>query len=154
MIVNKYRTELNEDKLNILVKESSVGYDFDGELNSPEKIVQMMNSLYNMRNMAEEYVYVLATDTRCNPLGVFEVSHGSVDCSVVNPREIFIRLLLCGATKFFLIHNHPAGSTHPSAEDIKLTERVKSAGELIGIRLLDHIIIGDSHFSFSAEKYI
>lgn len=154
MTVNKYRTELNEDKLNILVRESSAYYDFEGEFSSPEKIVDLMNSLYNMRNLAEEYVYALAVDTRCKIIGVFEISHGTATCSVVNPREIFIRLLLCGASKFFLVHNHPSGSTHPSKEDITLTERVNDAGKLIGLDLLDHIIIGDTYFSFSTEKYI
>lgn len=155
MIVNKYRTELNEYKLNILVKEESKEYNEYRALDEAGKIADCVNSLYNLCNRAEEYVYMLALDTKLGPIAMFEVTHGTVDISYVSPREVFIRALLCGASRIVLIHNHPSGNTHPSSEDIKLTERIKQAGDILGIKLLDHIIVGDDEFfSFQREKYM
>lgn len=154
MIINKYRTELNEDKLNILVKEESAEYDAYSALDTPERIVDCVNSLYNLCNRAEEYVYMLALDTKLGPIAVFEVTHGTVDLSPVSTREVFIRALLCGASRIVLVHNHPAGSTRPSTADIKLTERMVEAGKLINISVEDHIIVGDGYFSFRKENYI
>jgi DNA repair protein RadC len=154
MIVNQYRTVLNEDKVNVLVKEKSLEYTQYESIDSAGKAVHLMNTLCNLKNMAEEYTYMLALDCKCHVIGMFEVSHGCVNTSVVNPREVFIRALLCGALNIILIHNHPSGDTHPSPEDIKLTERVKDAGIYIGVTLIDHIIVGDSYFSFAEEHYI
>lgn len=154
MTVNRYRVELNEDKVNVLVKDDSQWYLSDGPMNSPEKIVELVNSLYNMRNLAEEFTYMLALDYRSNVLGTFEISHGCVNCSIIQPREMFIRALLCGASSIILVHNHPSGDVSPSKDDITVTERVAEAGKLLGIPLMDHIIVGDSFFSFKSEKYL
>ena len=88
--------------------------------------------------------------------GVFEVSHGSVDFSAAEPQQIFTRLLLAGANKFILLHNHPGGNKNPSAADMNVTSRVVVFGELCGITCLDHIILtsdGD-YFSFAEESLI
>lgn len=91
---------------------------------------------------------MIATDTKQKVLGVFEISHGTVNTSLISPREVFIRALLCGADYIILVHNHPSGNSHPSMEDKKVTERIKECGELMNIKLLDHIIIGDDYYSF------
>lgn len=105
--------------------------------------------------MAEEYVYLLTLNTKGDITGVFEIAHGTVSNCLVSPREIFNRALMIGATTIILVHNHPSGYPEPSHDDILLTERVKKAGELIGIELLDHIIIGDKCFiSFRKEEIL
>ena len=123
MRITKYRTELDANRHNILVKESAVNYACD-KLDTPSAIAQMFNSVFGLDHMAEEYVYLAAFTTTCRVLGVFEVSHGTVNTTPANPREIFIRLLLSGASCFAVCHNHPSGDCTPSDEDIGLTKRL------------------------------
>ncbi len=78
------------------------------------------------------------------------VSTGSLNASIVHPREVFKSVLLSSAAVLLLIHNHPSGDPTPSREDIGLTARLREVSELLGIRLLDHVIIGtDRHYSFA-----
>ena len=76
------------------------------------------------------------------------VSVGSLNQSIVTPRETFKTALLSNAAAIILVHNHPTGDPTPSTEDFEITRRLREAGDIIGIRILDHIIIGDSYFSF------
>lgn len=147
MRITKYRTELNENKHNVLVKEKAFNYQCNN-LSSPESIAELLNECFRLNKMAEEYLYTIALDTKCHPLGVFEVSHGTVNSSLVSPREVFIRAILCGATYIILSHNHPSGVVTPSKEDREVYKRIKESGKLIGIELLDNIIIGDGYYSF------
>ena len=147
MRITKYRAELNADKHNVLVKEFAVNYPCD-TLANPSSIVAMFNSVFGLSRMAEEYVYMLAFNTQFKVLGVFEISHGIVNASFINPREVFIRLLLSGAENFVICHNHPSGICTPSKEDTKMTESLKKCANLMKVQLTDHIIIGDSYYSF------
>ena len=148
MRITTYRVELNDERLNILVKES--GTNYPGQtLNNPESIVKMLNDLFYMDRLAEERIYVLAMDKRSHPVGVFLVSKGTVSASVLTPREVFIRLLLCGATSFVIIHNHPSGDPTPSNDDRFITKRFVEVSKMVGIAILDHIVIGDGvYWSF------
>ena len=94
---------------------------------------------------------MVALNTKNKPLGVFEVSHGTVNQSVCSPRELFIKALLCGAANIILAHNHPSGDIAPSKTDVENYRIVKEAGQLMGIKLLDSIIVGDGYFSFMEE---
>lgn len=151
MIINEYKTELNNKGQTVLAKEKSYNYDGDA-LNEPKSIVGMMNTVFRMNKKAEEYVYMLAVNKKMKILGMFEVSHGSVDASVCGPREIYLRALLCGASQVVAIHNHPSGDCSPSNEDMKVTKRIREAGNIIGLHLIDHIIIGgETYYSFREE---
>ena len=103
----------------------------------------MLDDLYHAELKAEEHIWLIALDTKCKPIGIFETNHGSVNSSVVSPREIFVRLCLCGAAHFIIAHNHPSGDPAPSKEDMEVTRRMGEAGKIMNIGLLDHIIIGD-----------
>lgn len=153
MRITKYRTELDENRHNVLVKESATNYNADN-LNNPELIVKMLNDCFNMNRLAEEHLYLIALNTKTKPLGVFEVSHGTANASMVNPGEIFIRLLLVGASSFVVSHNHPSGDCTPSKEDIQTTRRLKECADIMGIMLLDHIIVGDEYSSLKESGYI
>jgi DNA repair protein RadC len=74
------------------------------------------------------------------------VTSGGLSSSIVHPREVFQRAILQGAAAIILCHNHPSGSTEPSQDDIKVTNKLVQAGKIVGIEVLDHIIIGDSSF--------
>jgi len=153
MKIIKYRTELDADRHNILVKESAVNYTCD-RLDSPSAIVQMFNSIFGLNHMAEEYVYLAAFSTTYKVLGIFEVSHGTVNATPAGPREIFIRLLLSGASCFAICHNHPSGECIPSDDDIGFTKRLQECSVLMGITFTDHIIIGKNYYSFKENNLL
>lgn len=153
MRITKYELEINKDKIPTLVKEKAVNYEKISLIN-PENINAMMNDIFNARSKAEEHVWILALNTKNNPIGIFEVSHGTNKISIAEPREIFIRLCLCGADNFILIHNHPSGDTSPSMQDLQATEKIKNASKIMNINILDHIIIGDDYYSFAENKML
>jgi len=99
-------------------------------------------------------MWLIATDTKQNPIGVFELAHGTVNAAICSPREVFVRLCLCGATAFILAHNHPSGDPSPSRADISFTSKMAEAGKIMNIPLLDHIIIGDFYYSFKEQELI
>lgn len=152
MRVTKYDLELNEDRHPILVKEEAVNYDisFDG-LSNHNAIGNMLNALYHAKDQAEEHVWLIALNQKNRPLGIFELSKGTATLSIINPREIFIRLLLSGATQFAVAHNHPSGNPMPSSEDVKATNQLKEVGDLMRIPLVDHVIIGEKN-NFSLKN--
>ena len=99
-------------------------------------------------------MYALAVDSKNNIISVFNISHGTVNTAYMNPREIFIRLLLCGATSYVVLHNHPSGDSQPSEDDDNATKKLCRASHIIGIELLDHIIIGDTYYSYRENAKI
>lgn len=149
MRITKYSTILNSDKHCELVKEKSVNYQYEGNFNNPQLIYNMLCDVFYHDKQTEEYLYLLCFNTKCRLLGVFEVSHGTVNASLCNTREIFQKALLCNASNIVLAHNHPSGSTTPSKEDIQTYKKVKEAANIMGLPLLDNLIIGDSYYSFS-----
>lgn len=153
MRLTTYKTELNEELHNVLIKENSCNYPCDN-LNNPDKIVNMLNTVYRLNRQAEEHLYMLALNTKNKILGVFEVSHGTVNCSICNPRDIFIKALLCGATHIILAHNHPSQDIEPSKDDLQICKRVSEAGKMIGIELLDNLIVGAGYYSFRENNII
>ena len=148
MRITKYSVEVRADGRNVLVKESARNYgEISGGIDSKEKAKMLLDTMFRASYQAEEYVWLIALNTKLKPVGVFEVSHGTVDTSIVRPREIFVRLLLCGATGFIIAHNHPSGDTTPSSEDIDVTTRISECAKLMGLRFFDHVILGESVFS-------
>lgn len=153
MRISIYNTALDADKKNILIKEESRNLPGVSGLHNVGNIVTVFNSVFHANTLAEEHLWLIAVDTKSKPIGFFEISHGTVDSSIVSPREIFVRLCLCGASQFVIVHNHPSGDSTPSKSDINVTMRLKDAGALMQIPLLDHIIIGDSYYSFHENGY-
>ena len=148
MRITTYKTELNKDNLNVLVKEKSCNCTGVETLNTPSLIAEMFNVVFRLNKQTEEYLYMIALDSKQKPLGVFEISHGMVNMTICNPREIFIKALLCGASGIVIAHNHPSGDTTPSKEDIESYNRLKEVGKLIGINVLDSVIVGEGYYSF------
>ncbi len=106
-----------------------------------------------MRHQKQEQMKLLMLNTKSKLIGESNISKGTVNASLVSPRELFIEALECGAVSIIMMHNHPSGDPTPSKNDLLLTKRVKDAGDLIGIELLDHIIIGNNcYISFAEEK--
>jgi len=96
-----------------------------------------------------ERLVCLHLDCKMSVIAFEVVSIGSVSASVVHPREIFKAAILLNASSIILMHNHPSGSSEPSAEDIEITGRIAEAGRMLGIELLDHVIVAaEGHTSF------
>ncbi len=105
-----------------------------------------------MRHLEREHLKIVLLDTKHQVIGDYILSVGTVNSSLIHPREIFIHALKRDAVKIVLMHNHPSGNPAPSPEDIAVTQRVKEAGEVLGVPLMDHIIIGDGRYVSLKEK--
>ena len=101
----------------------------------------------------EEFLVVLL-DGKNHILGFNQVSVGSLTAALVHPREVFKPAILANAAALILVHNHPSGDPEPSAEDRAITARLKQVGELVGIRILDHVVIGDERYASFAEQQL
>ncbi len=100
----------------------------------------------SLRHEEQEMVCCMMLDTKNRMMADLCITKGTVDSSLISPRELFLKALEYHAVNIILVHNHPSGDPVPSADDINITKRIIGAGELIGIHLLDHIIIGDNVF--------
>lgn len=148
MRIVKYKTRLTEGRKAVLEKDYSVNYpDMDNVMNSPEKVAQLAKGFLRMHEETEEYMYMLCLNTKLKLTGIFEISHGNVNSSVVGVREVFQKALLGNAVSIILMHNHPSGDCKPSREDINITKRLVEAGHILGVEVLDHIIIGNGYCS-------
>ncbi len=109
---------------------------------------QIFEMFYDLHMETKEHFIAIHLDGK-NRISCFDrVSLGSLNQSIVHPRELFKTACLTSAAAIILLHNHPTGDPSPSREDLDITRRVKEAGELLGIKVLDHIIIGDTYLSF------
>lgn len=154
MRIDFYDARITEDARTILVKEKGINYE-STKMNGPKEISRMLKTLLHMDKLAEEHVYMIALNTSCKVLGMFLISKGTICTSLVSPREVFLRAVLIGAVQIILVHNHPSGNPVPSECDMELTKRLKDCGELLNIRLADHIIIGhNSYLSFKEAKLL
>jgi len=111
---------------------------------TPEDVVALVQA--RLRDKKKEYFLALLLDTRNQLIRVAEISVGSLDSSIVHPREVFKEAVSASAASVIFAHNHPSGDPEASEDDIKLTKRLAEAGEIMGIDVLDHIIIGGKEY--------
>lgn len=153
--MTKYRTRLTENKRVVLEKEVSMNYpDLSYIIRSPEDVVQVGKSFMRIHEEPEEYMYMICLNTKNRVIGVFEISHGNVNSSIVGTREVFQKALLANAVSIILMHNHPSGDSTPSRQDIDITSKLVEAGRILGIEVLDHIIIGDRYTSLKEKGHM
>lgn len=136
-----------------MVRDGSVRLDYKRgkpvTVRSPADAVSVLAAY--LKPWDREVFVVMALDTRNKPIGINRASMGSLNASIVHPREAFKFAILANASSIMLAHNHPSGDPEPSQEDIDLTRRLVDAGRVLGIDVLDHIIIGgDKHVSLKA----
>ncbi len=123
------------------------GYSEAGDkplVKTPEEVVNLVRS--RLKGKKKEYFLALLLDTRNQLIKVAEISVGSLDSSIVHPREVFREAISASAASVIFVHNHPSGDPTASEDDIKLTKRLTEVGEIVGIDVLDHIIIGDKTY--------
>lgn len=147
MIVSKKKVKVETEKR----------WRLDFKISSPDDVATAVRKITEKEVGGDEreHFIAVALNTKNKITGYYIVSIGTVNSSLVHPREVLRFAIAQGATAFIVAHNHPSGQVDPSQEDIKVTERLREAGALVGIPLLDHIIVGDNdHYSFKADGMI
>jgi DNA repair protein RadC len=124
--------------------ENSSDQSHKEKVKSPEDAIQAVKN--KLKGKKKEHFLVLSLDTRNHPIDTQIISIGSLDSSIVHPREVFKEAISSCAASVIFIHNHPSGDPEPSEDDIKLTKRLVEAGGILGIEVLDHIVIGDNEY--------
>jgi len=124
-----------------LVRES-VSSELDS-VNTPEEAASIVRDLFDFDHLDREQFVALALNTKNRVIGAWAVSVGSLNASIVHPRELFKQCVKVSAASVVVMHNHPSGDPTPSGADIQLTRRLVKAGDVLGIEVLDHVVIGD-----------
>ena len=120
------------------------------QVREPHDVYKLMKPRF--KDADREHFYALLLNTKNVVLAIELVSIGSLNASIVHPREILKPAIVASAASILLVHNHPTGDAEPSKEDIEFTRRMVKCGELIGIELLDHVIIGNGSFASLKER--
>lgn len=121
------------------------------ELADPKKVCLLIKS--RLKDYHKEHFYVIALNSRNHSIA--EISVGSLNASVVHPREVFSEAIINKAASVIFAHNHPSGNPEPSEADLAITKQLVEAGKILGIEVLDHIIVSkNSYFSFKIKNLI
>lgn len=134
-----------------LVRENEIQYSGE-KITSPKQGMKIINQIFNMSNQPTEIFVLLTLDTKKYPIGCFLVSQGTIDCTIVSPRDVFQRALLVNAHSIIIAHNHPSGDPMPSMNDHDVTNTMRKVGNLLGVKVVDSLIIGDNGRYYSYEE--
>lgn len=129
---------------------ASLGPENRPVIRCPEDVKNLL--MEEMRYLDREHFRTISLNTKNHVLAIDTVSIGSLNSSIVHPRELFKNPIKRSSAALILVHNHPSGDPTPSKEDIEVTKRLSEAGKLLGIEILDHIIIGDQKYISLKEK--
>ena len=133
------------------VKETGKTYKLD----SPQSVALMTADHLNLKDCDKEHFVVACLSHKLTLNAICTISVGCLTCTIVHPREVFKPAILSSSSSIILIHNHPSGDPTPSKEDKDITDRLVKAGEILGIEVVDHIIVGDQgYISFREESLI
>lgn len=137
-LTKRMAKEIHRDSLRLITPQSVADY-----------------YMQDLRHLNREQVILILLDSKSKIIKDMVISSGTVNTSIMPTREVYIQALKYEAVNIILIHNHPSGDPSPSGEDIRVTKRLKEAGNLIGITLMDHIIIGDNKYiSLKEQGYL
>jgi len=131
-----------------VVREDAPEYLVETRFTSPQQVFEIFEEL---RYETKEHFICLHLNGKNRIICIDRVSVGNLNQSLVHPREVLKTAVMSSAAAIILVHNHPSGDPAPSREDIEVTHRLKEASDILGIKLLDHIIIGNSYTSFTEE---
>lgn len=139
----------NEVKIQLVRENSPIK---ECLVKTPKDVYELVKS--ELKKADREIFLAISLNTRNKVLGINTVSVGSLNASLVHPREVFKPAILQNATGLILVHNHPSGDEKPSEEDLEITARLVEAGKLIGIDVIDHVIVGNKFYSFADNGLI
>jgi len=121
-------------------------------VNSPQDVAHLV--MEEMRYLDREHFRIMSLTTKNHVLGISLISVGSLNSSLVHPRECFKEAIRRNSNAIILLHNHPSGDPTPSQEDVEVTRRLAEGGRILGIEVLDHVIIGDNRYISLKERGI
>lgn len=147
----QYRPKMHNKRV-ILYEELKLDVDTSKKLLNPDEIVNFIKDAIKIHENTVESVYMLCMDSVCHVTGIFELSRGAINESIVSPRDAILSAMLLNSYNVVLIHNHPSGDATPSGDDYKMTKRFIDAFDFCGMLLLDHIIIGDNATSIRSNN--
>ena len=136
----------------VLVKEKVGRYELPRETGSPEDAYRAITAITNVEEEAQEVLGILILNTKHKIVAVHEISRGTLNASMVHPREVFKPAVLHNAAAIICFHNHPSGDPTPSREDVEITKRLVEAGKIMAIEVLDHLIVGDERYVSLKER--
>ena len=129
-----------------LVNEKTYEYN-PTIIHTQTDVVKFIDDQEDIRNHTEERVYCIAMNTKNEIISFSQIAQGSINTCGLDTKELFKIILLCNASKFILIHNHPSGDSTPSQNDYQTTERIREASKIMGIEFLDHIVIAQNGYT-------
>lgn len=138
-----------------LVKEGTIHYlseDGKRKISSPSDAYNLVKEIY--KGFDREVVMLVTLNTKNEPCNISTIGVGTLSSTIVHPREVMKIAIIGNAAAIVLYHNHPSGCVEPSSDDINITKRLNKVAEIIGIKLLDHIIIGDDSYLSLKEQNI
>lgn len=155
MIVFMYDLRAGESRIPYLKEICKANVSIESCI-SPDRIATLFCEAFEADQLCEEHVWAVGLNNQCVPVGIFEVTHGCDNASCITTRAIMQRMLLCGANRMALCHNHPSGNLSPSKQDIEAFQKVKDACTFMDVTLVDNIIIGQygCYFSFYEHELI
>jgi DNA repair protein RadC len=121
-------------------------------LDRPQRVAKYLRSAFEVNPMQEAF-YCIYLDRKDHPLGRHLITLGTVDSTLVSPREVFRGAILAGASALLVAHNHPSGDPAPSTADVRVTKVLREAGRVLEIPLTDHVIVGDPKADPSGTGY-
>jgi len=125
----------------------------DLSIENPKDVVDYIRK--DIKDKAKEHFKLISLDARNKIICISNISVGTLNASLVHPREVFEEAITHNSASVILVHNHPSGDPEPSDDDLKMTKRLKESGNILGIEVLDHIIIGkNNYYSFKDKKFI
>lgn len=146
------RFTLPEVRIKII---AGMGLMSEEAVNTPEAAVKILAK--EIADYDREVLAAVNLDVSCRPINYTVISTGTINSSLIHPREIIKSAILSNAASIILMHNHPSGSLKPSKEDIQVTDRMNQVCELCGIMLMDHIIVipgSETYFSFRENRVL
>ena len=166
-ILNKYKTlrEIDSVSIDELCKIEGIKASFEigkillkesssekKKIKNPDDIIDFVSEYYGsyLRDAKKEFFNIILLDIKNKVIDTIELSKGSINASVVDPREVIKEATLKSASSIILVHNHPSGDTEPSTDDINITKKIKEACDIVGIKVLDHIIIGKNKEDYTS----
>ena len=154
LVAENHNDELPMYKIR-LVRENTPAMYCNIALNTPERVAMVLLNV--LADVDRECFVMIGLDTKNKVIGANIVSQGTLNASLVHPREVFKAAILMNAASIVIGHNHPSGDAKPSSEDIKITKRLVKAGEILDIPVIDHVVIGDGtadYVSFKEDELI
>ena len=153
MLYSTKQVRTNKGTFLELVKEQAIEYE-STKIAKSDDVFELMKALKAVERDIEQF-WTICLDSKNKVCGIFLISQGCTNSAVVKSKEIYKRALMVNAKSVIFSHNHPSGDTTPSGQDIILRKNLVSAGQLLGIEVLDHVIVSDmGYYSLKKNNYI